>query len=125
MRKIKLLLALAVAGAIGGNACAMARSTAESPTCSVSGADKLPAGIGGDAICAAIRAAAHEAAPGTAFSVEVRVVSPSSLAARIGLRDGRTLPEQRMAVSDRQLDVGSIERFATTIARAAAEGTGH
>lgn len=88
----------------------------EMPQCSVSGADKLPAGVGSDAICAAIRAAAGERAPGSDFAVEVRVKSASSLAAAIKLTDGRMLPEQRMAVSDRQLNQGSIERFAAAIA---------
>jgi hypothetical protein len=120
VRKIKLLLAVAMAGAIGGNACAMAGSAAEAPACVITGADKLPAGLSGDAICAEIRAAARKASSGTGFSVEVRVVSASSLAARIRLRDGRTLPEQKMAVSDRQLNSGSIERFALAIASAVA-----
>lgn len=123
MRKIKLLLAAAMAGSIGGNACAMAGAAAESPACIVSGADKLPAGLNGDAICAAIRAAARKASSGTGFSVEIRVVSASSLAARISLRDGRTLPEQKMAVSDRSLDSGSIERFAMAIVNAVAGGS--
>ena len=122
MRKIKLLLAVAMAGSIGGNACAMAGSKAESPTCVVSSADKLPAGLSGDAICAAIRAAAQQAPSGTGFSVEVRVVSESSLAARIRLSDGGILPEQKMAVSDRALNSGSVERFAASVAQAAARG---
>lgn len=118
MRKIKLLLAVAMAGSIGGNACAMAGSTEESPACIVSGADKLPEGLNGDAICTAVRAATRKLS--SDFSVEIRVVSASSLAARISLHDGKTLPEQKMAVSDRQLDSRSIERFALAIANAVA-----
>ena len=120
VRKIKLLLAFAMAGSIGGNACAMADSRADTPACVVGGADKLPAGLNGDSICTAIRAAARDLSPGAAFSVEVRVVSASSLAARIRLGDGRDLPEQKMAVSDRMLNPGSIERFAAAIAAAVA-----
>lgn len=118
MRKIKLLLALSAAGLIGGNACAMARSSAESPSCVVIGAGNLPAGLSSDGICSAIRAALKDKSPGTAYSVEVRVVTASSLAARIMLDDGRSLPEQKMAVSDRELNAGSIDRFAAAIAEA-------
>jgi len=125
VRKINLLLALSMACAIGGNACAMDQQRAESPHCVVSGADRLPAEVGGgDAICSAIRAAVREKAPGADYGVEVEVVSASALAARVTLKDGRTLPEQRMAVSDRQLNPGSIERFAAAIAGAVAESAG-
>jgi hypothetical protein len=100
----------------------MAQPTAESAQCTVIGADRLPAEAGGgDAICSAIRAAAREKAPGADYGVEVEVVSSSSLAARVTLKDGRALPEQRMAVSDRQLNSASIERFAAAIAGALAE----
>ena len=100
----------------------MGMSTAQSPQCVVSGADRLPAGLSGDDICSAIRAAARETAPRADYSVDVRVVSATSLAASIRLGDGKILPEQKMAVSDRQLNAGSIERFAAAIARAVADG---
>lgn len=104
------------AALVGGSACAMNRLD-HGNTCQVVGASQLPADVGGpDAICAAIRAAAQKQAPGVTFSVEVRVLSASSLAATVRLADGRTLPEQKMAVSDRQLGPGSIDRFAATIA---------
>lgn len=124
MRKINLLLALSAFGAMGGVACAMEQPSAESRECIVSGADKLTADIGGaGAICSAIRAAAGEKSPGTAFVVEVRVESASAIAARITVKDGRTLPEQKMAVSDRPLNPASIERFAAAIADAVARST--
>jgi hypothetical protein len=121
VRKINLLLALSMACAIGGNACAMGQPRPELTQCTVVGADKLPAEVGGEqAICSAIRAASREKAPGADYRVEVEVVSASALAARVTLKDGRTLPEQKMAVSDRQLNPGSIERFAAGIADALA-----
>ena len=87
------------------------------PHCQVTGEELLPAEAGGaDAICASIRAAAQKQAPGVSFSVEVRVQSASSLAATVRLGDGRALAEQKMAVSDRQLNRGSIDRFAAAIA---------
>lgn len=92
-------------------------SPAPAARCQVSGAGQLPSESGGsDAICAAIQDAARKQAPGIAFSVEVRVQSASSLSAIVRLDDGRMLPEQRMAVSDRQLNRGSIERFAAAVA---------
>lgn len=125
MRKINLLLALPMACAIGGNACAMGQPRAELAHCTVVGADRLPAEVGGgDTICSAIRVAVREKAPGAAYGVEVEVVSASALAARVTLKDGRMLPEQRMAVSDRQLNPGSIERFAAAIAGAVAGSGG-
>jgi hypothetical protein len=125
VREINLLLALGMAFAIGGSACAMARPGAGRAKCVVSGADKLPAEAGGDeAICSAIRAATRDRAPAADYWVEVEVLSASSLAARVRLKDGRTLPEQRMAVSDRQLNPGSIERFAAAIANAVAGSAG-
>lgn len=85
--------------------------------CAVEGADKLPSEVGGpEGICDAVRAAVNERAPGATFSVQVRVISPSSLAAVVTLADGRVLPEQKMAVSDRQLNRASIERFASAVA---------
>ena len=90
--------------------------------CHVIGADKLPADIGGaDSICAAIAHAAAQS-PGPAFTVEVRVLGASSLAATLTTADGKVLPEQKMAVSDRVLGRDSIDRFAAslvgTVARA-------
>ncbi len=92
-------------------------SPAPAARCQVTGAGQLPPESGGgDAICAAIEAAARQQAPGMAFRVEVRVQSASSMSAIVKLDDGRMLPEQRMAVSDRQLNRGSIERFAAAVA---------
>lgn len=99
----------------------MERPAAELPHCVVNGEDKLPADFGGaDAICSAIVTAAQERVPGAVASVEVSVESASSLSARVSLKDGRMLAEQRMAVSDRGLNRGSIERFAAAIAGAVA-----
>jgi hypothetical protein len=125
VRKINLLLAFSMAGAIGGSACAMQRPVAEPTQCAVIGANKLPAGLGGgEAICAAIRAAVRERGP-TDFAVEVRVESASAIAANVRFKDGRTLPEQKLAVSDRPLNRGSIERFAAAIADAVAGSATH
>lgn len=85
--------------------------------CEVVDADKLPATTGGSqALCEAINAAARKHAVRVTYTVEVRVLSPSMLAAVVTLKDGRKLPEQRIAVSDSVLKRRSIERFAEAIA---------
>lgn len=84
--------------------------------CRVVGGDKLPASSGGtDALCAAIARAAAAEAPASRFSVEVRVLGHSSLAATLTTADGTSLPEHRFAVSDRSLTKGSIDRFAKAL----------
>jgi hypothetical protein len=110
---ISLMMAVA---SVGGSACAMNHPN-PGPGCQVVGASQLPADAGGaDAICSAIGDAARARVPGVSFTVEVRVLSASALAAVVRLADGRTLPEQKMAVSDRKLNPGSIGRFAAAIA---------
>lgn len=84
--------------------------------CRIVGGDSLPADSGGsDALCAAIREAAVDQAPGSRFSVEVRVLGPSVLTATVTTADGTHLPEQKMAINDRQLTRGSLERFAKAL----------
>lgn len=85
-------------------------------TCRVIDGGKLPADTGGpEAVCAAIQRAAAAEAPGKKFSVEVRVLGSSSLAATLTTADGTILPEQKFAISDRSLTKGSLERFAKAL----------
>lgn len=96
--------------------------SSKSGHCRVIGGAKLPAATGGpQALCAAVEAAAKKRAPGASFTVELRVLSAYSLAAAIRMADGRTLPEQKIAVNDRSLNRASIDRFATAIAARIAE----
>ena len=84
--------------------------------CKVVGGDKLPADAGSpDQLCAAIERAAATGAPHARFSVEVRVLSESSMSATLTTADGRILPEQKFATSDRSLNRGSFERFAKAL----------
>jgi len=112
------LAAIAIAAILAsGSACAMSAPEHDPARCSVVGGDKLPAGSGGEqALCATIEEAIAAEAPRRAASIEVRVLSASSLTATIRTADGRTLPEQRMAIMDRTLTKGSIKRFAKAIA---------
>ena len=84
--------------------------------CTVVGAEKLPAEAGGaEALCAAIQRAVATGAPGVRFTVEVKVVSNSRLAAALVV-NGKALPQQNFAIMDRTLDQKSIRRFANAIA---------
>lgn len=101
------------------------KTSSSEPLCRVVGGNKLPAGSGGEqGVCAAVEQAVAAEAPQTGASIEVRVLSASSLAATITTADGRTLPEQRMATMDRTLTEASIQRFARTIAAELAKAGG-
>ena len=99
----------------------MTHSPANPQRCIVLGHEKLPPEVGGEKhICQAIETAVAAHAPAADYSVEVQVVSDSMIAATVRMADGRELPEQKMAASDRRLNRGSIERFAASIAEAIA-----
>jgi len=120
-RFVAVLLAGAVAG---GSACAMSPPPAAGVTCRVAEGAKLPDDSGGaDALCSAIESAAVSRAPQAGASIEVRVLSRSMLSATVTMADGRTLPEQKFASSDRDLTQGSIERFANAVATVIAEAS--
>lgn len=118
MRKpvASVILSLAAAFA-AGSACAMNSPTPQVIDCRIVGGDKLPADSGGsDALCKAIAAAVAEQAPGRRFSVEVHVLGSSALSATVTTAEGKKLPEQKFAVSDRPLNRPSIQRFAEALA---------
>ena len=113
------LVVAAVASASG--VCAMTSPASANARCAVVGGDKLPAESGGaDALCNAIRNALAKEAPKARVTVEVRVLTPSTLATMLVV-EGRALPEQKFAVMDRNLNPRSIERFAQSIATKVAE----
>lgn len=112
----KFMAALAITAAIwaGGSACAMKPQVTNAIRCSVIGAEKLPAELGGaEAVCQAI-GEATATAPGA--SVVVQVINPHMLAATATTADGRDLPEQRVATSDRTLHAGSLRMLAKALA---------
>jgi hypothetical protein len=118
------VFAMALASA-SGSACGMTSSNAQSDRCQVIGGDKLPAETGGAGqICASIEAAAAARAPGVGYSVAVTVVSDYMLAARVRMADGKSLPEQKLAVSDRKLNRRAIDRFADAIGEAIGRASG-
>ena len=115
-RNIPAPALLAMAASLSGGACAMASPSGQSTPCRIVDGGKLPEESGGPAaLCSAIERAAAARAPGVAYTVEVKVLSSSRLAATL-TSAGRTLPEQNFAVMDRELNGGSFERFAAALA---------
>lgn len=110
-------VALLAAAFATGSACAMTATPSAGITCRVVGQAKLPAESGGaQALCAEIETAASAQAPRATADVEVRVLSPSMLAATVTIQGGQKLPEQKYAINDRTLTRSSFERFAKAIA---------
>jgi len=94
----------------------MGCSAESSPSCRILRGERLPAASGGPAaLCAAIERALAERGGGAGVTAEVEVLSSSMLAAKLSA-DGRTLPEQRFASMDRDLDGRSFDRFAAALA---------
>jgi hypothetical protein len=84
--------------------------------CQIVGGEKLPPHVGGGTtLCAEIERAVASAAPRARYTAEVKVLSKSKLAATLVV-NGRTLPEQRFAIMDSDLDTGAIQRFARSLA---------
>ena len=107
---------IVLVASLGGGACAMDTPSIQRPACRVVDGDKLPAQSGGaDALCTAIQRAAAAKAPGVAFTVDVKVLSRSRLAATV-TSEGQKLPEKNFATMDRDLTVDSFERFAAALA---------
>jgi len=114
--KFAYIIAPLMVASFTGSACAMNSLSPQLVDCRVVGGDKLPAATGGpDALCAAIMRAAAAETPAKKFSVEVRVLGSSLLAATLTTADGTTLPEQKFSISDRSLTKGSLERFAKAL----------
>jgi len=89
--------------------------------CQIMGGDKLPAVSGGSAtVCAEIERAIGASAPNVQYSIEVKVLSATRLAASL-MVDGHALPEQHFAIMDSELDAGAIQRFAASLARVVAQ----
>ena len=83
-------------------------------SCKVEGADKLPAGIGAEGICGAIRAAAGADSRG---SVIVRVKSRHVITVAVTDARGVSHPEIGASVADAELSPRTVERLAQEVAR--------
>ena len=117
--------AVAFAAAVSATAaCAMSAPPHDRQShCTVVGAEKLPAEVGGpDALCSALARAVAAKAPGLRYTAELHVPSPSVLIAKLVV-NGRNLQEQRFGVMDRDLNPASVERFAQSLATLLAEAS--
>lgn len=95
-----------------------------SANCTVVGNGKSVAASGGhDSLCAEVERAIASRAPGVPYTAEIRVLSPSRLAATL-LVNGHALPVQNFAVMDGTLGEHSIKQFADSLAKAVAEAAG-
>jgi len=94
----------------------MSVSSGHDGRCQIVGGEKLPPDVGGSAaLCAEIERAIAELAPRAHYSTEVKVHSKSRLSATLVV-NGRTLPEQKFAIMDSDLNAGAIQRFARSLA---------
>lgn len=76
----------------------------------------LPQASGGtEAVCSEIEHAIAAAAPTARYRASINVMSSSRLSAVLVV-NGRTLPDQKFAVMDRELSPDSIRRFAQALA---------
>jgi hypothetical protein len=88
--------------------------------CTVVGAEKLPAEVGGaDAVCRSVREAVSAAggrAAASELSITVQIASAYSAAAIVTTADGRKLAEQQVAISDRKLNQNALAMLAKGVA---------
>lgn len=95
-------------------------TTTDAVNCSVERGDKLPAGLTGESVCAAVRKAAEPALaaaghPRSALSVRVTVESDSKLTGSATLA-GRAFRQHHVAIADRTLNAHAIDMLANAIA---------
>ena len=118
MVRIARLIGFGTGALIGATACAMTPPSATSIDCTLVGADKLPASAGpSDTLCNRIRSAIASSAPASGVSVTVQVHTSHFISAAATLADGRTLPEQKVATSDADLNERAVEMLANGLAR--------
>jgi hypothetical protein len=92
--------------------------------CHVLGGEKLLKGrVDANAICAEVERAVAAAAPNARYTAQVKVLPRSQLSASLVV-NGRSLPEQHFAVMDAELNLGSIKRFAQSLAAEVAKAAG-
>ena len=118
---VATILSAMLAAMVPAGAIAMTGPNHAQHRCRVMAGEKLPPSSGGaQAICAAIEQAVAAQAPKARFTAEVRVITPSMLATTLVV-NGRDLPEQKFAVTDKDLNESSIKRFANSIAAKVAD----
>lgn len=107
---------LFLAAAVPAGAGAVSMSGGPAAHCRVvTGEQFLTGAVSGNIVCSEIERAIAAVAPHARYSAEVKAMPRARLSARLVV-SGRTLPEQNFAVMDRELDLGSIRRFAEALA---------
>jgi hypothetical protein len=120
--RIAAFVFICAAAVVPANARAVSVSgTDVQHSCRVVAGEKLLARAGGgEAVCGEVKRAIAVAAPKARYKVEIKVLPRSRLSAALVV-NGRTLPEEKFAVMDSELDRNAIHRFAEGVASAVAE----
>jgi hypothetical protein len=87
--------------------------------CTVVGAENLPAEIGGpDAVCRTMLEAVSSVSGIAAneLSITVQIINAHSAAASVARVDGRKLADQRVGISDRDLNRHALAMLAKAVA---------
>ena len=118
MIRLARIVGFGAGALIGATACAMTPPSSSGIDCTLVGSDKLPASAGpADTICNRIRSIVAANAPASGVSLTVQVHTSYFISAAATLADGRTLPEQKVAISDAELNQGAVEMLAQGLAR--------
>ena len=120
--RIAAFVLICAAAVVPANARAVSASSSDAQrSCHVVAGEKLLARAGGgEAVCGEVKRAIAAAAPKARYKIAIKVLPRSRLSATLVL-DGRTLPEEKFAAMDSDLDPGAIRRFAEGVASAIAE----
>jgi hypothetical protein len=122
MVRIARLIVFGAAALIGASACAMSPRPTTGIDCTLVGADKLPVSAGSaETLCNRIRSIVAANAPASGVSLTVQVHTRYFMSAAATLADGRTLPEQKVAVSDAELNERAVEMLANGLANQIAD----
>jgi len=118
MVRIARLIGFGAGALIGATACAMTPPSSTGIDCTLVGADKLPAAAGpADTLCNRIRSIVVANSPASGVSLTIQVHTSYFISGAATLADGRTLPEQKVAISDAELNAKAVEMLANGLAR--------
>lgn len=113
--KFALLLIAAAIGSTGAGAMTAVENGKHTRCEIVEGGKYLSPALGASSICSTIERTISAETPAATYSVKIKVLSPSRLAAAL-IVNGRALPEHKFAVMDRNLNIEAVQRFARALA---------
>jgi hypothetical protein len=121
MRGAIAAFVLGLVGTASAGAATMTHAPRANTHCRVVAGEKyLKAPINSAMICGDIARALAAQVPSARVEATVRVISPSRLAASLVV-NGRALPEHKFAIMDSDLSPEAVQRFARSLAIAAAD----